>query len=79
MYITSLDKHYNLIEFDLYATENGSGATYVLDLLIDCLVDEFEPMDEMVVTEGEKSYEFNGFQLNEWYEENGKVRVVYVK
>lgn len=80
MYMTSLNKQYNLVEFDLYVTKNGvKGATYVLELLIDCIIDEFEPINEDFIIKDERDYVFNGFEISEWYEENGMVRVVYVK
>lgn len=80
MYITSLNKQYDLLEFDLYVTKNSAnGATYVLELLIDCIIDKFEPINEDFTVKDERDYAFNGFKLSEWYEENGMVRVVYVK
>lgn len=80
MYMISLNKQYNLVEFDLYVTKNGAkGATYVLELLIDCTIDKFEPINEDFIIKDERDYTFNGFELSEWYEENGMVRVVYVK
>lgn len=80
MYITSLNRRYNLNEFNFHGSISDSDAVYVLELLINCSINEFEvPKETITIYDNEKSYTFEGFELNEWYEENGCVKVVYVK
>lgn len=81
MYIKSFDKRYNLIEFNIYGTGAIDDGTYVLELLIDCSIDEFEEngLDEVIVLYADRTYMLIDYQVNEFYGEDGYVRVICVK
>ena len=80
MYINSLNRRYNLVEFNLYGTNIGSDVVFILELLINCPIDEFEPMEGALTIDGsQQMYAFDGFEANEWYEVGDCVKVVYVK
>lgn len=80
MYITSLDRRYNLNEFNFYGTTGDSSVIYVLELFIDCSINEFEALSGVItVHDGDKTYSFEGFELNEWYKEGEGIKIVYVK
>lgn len=80
MYITSLDRRYDLNEFNFYGMVSDSGVTYVLELFIDCSINKFEALSGVItIHDGEKTYSFEGFELNEWYKEGEGVKIVYIK
>lgn len=80
MYINSLDRRYNLVEFNFYGAV--AQAVHVLDLLLDCSVEEFEKngLDAVVVIEdGDQFYMFVDYEVNEYYEEDSYLKVICVK
>ena len=81
MYIDSFKKRYDLVEFNFYGTYVGEKATYVLEMLINCSIDEFDKdeFNEIVIVDKEQSYVFVDFEVNEYYEEDDCIKVVLVK
>lgn len=82
MHINSFDLRYNLVEFNFYVTHITDTTTCILELLINCSIEEFEEngLDRVIIVEdGKKSYVFVGYEVNEYYEEGEYVRVVCVK
>lgn len=81
MYIDSFKKRYDLVEFNFYGIYVGEKITYVLEVLINCSIDEFDKkeFDEIVIVDEEQSYVFVGFEVNEYYEEDDCIKVVLVK
>ena len=81
MYINSLGRRYNLVEFNLYGTGAvDGGETYVLEMLIECTLDEFEKAESSFAIQILGScYVLDDFRIDEYYEEGDGVKVVYVK
>ena len=81
MYINSLGRRYNLVEFNLYGTGAVDGEeTYVLEMLIECTLDEFEKAESPFAVQILGScYVLDDFRIDEYYEESDGVKVVYVK
>ena len=80
MYINSLERRYNLVEFSLYRAEGTT--VYVLDLLLDCSVEEFEEKGlgaTVTIEDGDYLLTFKDYEVSEYYEEDGCLRVVCVK
>ena len=80
MYINSLDRRYNLVEFNFYGA--GTNTVHVLDLLLDCSIEEFEKngLDNVVIIEdGDQDHMFVDYEVNEYYEEDGYLKVICVK
>ena len=81
MYLESFDRRYDLYEFNYYGMDNGEKTTYVVELTIDCEIEDFvkDVFRTPVVVCAESQFVLIGYTLSEWYEENGKLKVVYVK
>lgn len=82
MLLKTYNTNYNLIEFDLFVNEIDGECVSVIEMLIDCSVEDFEKNglgnDFFIETE-RLTYVFSGFEINEFYEEKGYVKVVCVK
>lgn len=81
MYIETLGKRYNLVEFNSYGTYIGDKPSYVLELLLDCTVDDFDKNDfkGTIIISADQYHIFFCYELSEWYEEDGCVKVICVK
>lgn len=82
MYIKSFQTEYNLTEFHHYVNHVGDDTVNVLELLIDCPIEEFveEDLTSIFVIEDEKqTYVFSWYKVDEFYEVDGLVKVVLVK
>ena len=78
----SFNLHYNIIEFNFLTTQINNKFISVLELLIDCEIDEFNENDFtgiFIIETDNLTYVFDGFEVNEFYEENGFLKVVCVK
>lgn len=81
MYIETLGKRYNLVEFNSYGTYIGDTPNYVLELLIDCTIEEFDKDDfkSTIIINADQYHIFFCYKLSEWYEENGYIKVICVR
>lgn len=82
MKVFSFNLHYNVVEFNYFITLINDSCINVLELLIDCDINNFneEDFSGVFIFETEKlTYIFSGFEVNEFYEENGFLHVVCVK
>ena len=82
MLLKNLNTNYNLSEFNLYIVENGDTCTSVIEMLVDCSIEEFEKngLGETFFVETEKlTYVFSNFEINEAYKDGEFVKVVCVK
>ena len=82
MYINFLEAQYNLVEFDLFITQDEGECISVLELLIDYPIEEFEEtmLEGTFLIETDKlTYVFSDFKINEFYDENGLTKVICVK
>ena len=62
--------------------EIGNETVCLLELLVDCSVDEFleeEFGNVMLIETDEQSYVFSGYSVEEYFEENGLLKVICVK
>lgn len=81
MQIKSTNSTYNLIQFYLYISREDS-LTYDLELYLDCTIDDFNEDDFtslFVIETGQQDYVFSGYEVSEYYEENGLLKVICVK
>lgn len=82
MLIKSFNSQFNLDEFHFYMNEIGNETVCLLELLIDCPVDEFveeEFGNVMLIETDEQSYVFSGYSVEEYFEEDGLLKVICVK
>lgn len=80
MYIKSLSGRYNLVEFNFYGTNVGNDTIFILELLIDCPIDKFEPIEGVItIEENQQIYIFNDFKIDEWYQAGEYIKVVCIK
>ena len=82
MYLKILGTRYNLAEFDLFINEVNGSCISVIELLVDCSVDEFDKKgleDTFLVETDRLTYVFSDFVINEFYEENGSVKIICAK
>lgn len=82
MHIKSFNSHYNLIEFNFYITTINDKCSCVLELLIDCLIDNFDEQSfdkTLIIETDEQIYVFSNYEVNEYYSDGSYTRVVCVK
>lgn len=82
MYLKISDAQYDLMEFDLFVNGLDRKPISVIEMLVDCSIDEFEAKKlEEVFSIGvdEDFYTFAEFEVNEIYEDGGFVRIICVK
>ena len=82
MYLKSFNSEYNIAEFHHYVTYANDKVANMVELLIDCPVDEFVEDDFtsiFMIETDKQTYVFSWYEVNEYYEENGLLKVILVK
>lgn len=82
MLIKSFNSQFNLEEFHFYMNEVRNQAICLLEVLIDCSINEFvesEFGDVLLIETDEQSYVFSGYKVDEYFEEGGLLKVILVK
>lgn len=82
MQIKSFNSLYDLVEFHHYVNQVDGDTVSVLELLLDCSIEDFREDDFtsiFVIEDHKQTYVFSWYQVEEYYEENGGVKVVCVK
>lgn len=82
MTIKSYQSQYNLVEFHHYVNQVDDEIVNLVELLIDCPIEEFNEHDFtsiFVIEDGRQHYVFSWYEVDEFYEEDGMVKIVLVK
>ena len=79
MYINFSNKRYDLLEFNFYGL-NGDKPVYILELLVDCSIDNLDVNSAFSVVLGINSLiVLDEYTLTEWYDEDDYTKIVYIK
>ena len=79
MYINFSNKRYDLLEFNFYGL-NGKEPVYILELLVDCSIDNLDVNSAFSVVLGINSLiVLDEYTLTEWYDKDGYTKIVYIK
>lgn len=82
MNIRTFQSQYELVEFHQYVNHVGDKVVNLVELLVNCPIEDFREQDftSIFVIEDEKqTYVFSWYEVNEFFEEDGMVKVVLVK
>ena len=82
MYLKSFNSEYNVVEFHHYVNYVNDKVVNMVELLIDCPVDEFVEDDFtsiFMIETDKQTHVFSWYEVNEYYEENGLLKVILVK
>ena len=82
MKVISFNLHYNLIEFNYYVAQIENDIISIIELLIDCKIEDFneEDFDNIFIFETENlTYVFSNFKVSEFYEDGEYLHVTCVK
>ena len=82
MYLKSFNSEYNVAEFHHYVTCANGKVVNMVELLIDCPVDEFVEDDFtsiFMIETDKQTHVFSWYTVDEYYEENGLLKVILVK
>ena len=83
MHAIIFDKHYDLCELNYYGLPNDKSAR-VVELTVEGSVEDFsevqaETRTPVTIIGTETQFMLSGYTLSEWFEEDGNVKLVYVK
>lgn len=82
MQVKSYNSLYDLVEFHHYVTQVEDNTVSVLELQLDCSIDDFDEDDFtsiFVIEDHKQTYVFSWYKVTEYYEENDGVKVVCIK
>ncbi len=82
MYIKSFNSEYNLVEFHHYVNHVDDRVVNLVELVLDCTMDEFNEEDFtsiFIVETDTQTHVFSWYTVDEYYEENGLIKVMLVK
>jgi len=82
MYLKSFNSEYNVVEFHHYVNYANDKVVNMVELLIDCPVDEFVEDDFtsiFMIETDKQTHVFSWYTVDEYYEENGLLKVILVK
>lgn len=82
MYLKSFNSEYNVAEFHHYVNYANDKVVNMVELLIDCPVDEFVEDDFtsiFMIETDKQTHVFSWYVVDEYYEENGLLKVILVK
>ncbi len=82
MNLKSFNSEYNLMEYHHYVNHVDDKVVNLVELVIDCPIDKFVEDDftSIFVIEAEnQTHVFSWYKVDEYYEENGYLKVILVK
>lgn len=82
MYIKSFNSQYELIEYHHYVNYVDDKVVNLVELIIDCPIEEFVEDDFtsiFIIETDHQTHVFSWYTIDEYYEENGLLKVVLVK
>lgn len=82
MNLKTFNSEYELIEYHHFVNHVGDRVVNLVELVIDCPIDDFVENDFnsifLIETENQ-THVFSWYKVDEYYEENGYLKVVLVK
>ena len=82
MYIKSFNSEYKLIEYHHFVNYVDDRVVNLVELVINCPIEEFveEDFTSIFIIETDKqTHVFSWYTVDEYYEENGYLKVILVK
>lgn len=82
MNIKTFNSQYDLVEFHHYINQVNDKTVNIVELLLNCPVDEFFESDFesiFVIEEEKQTHVFSWYEVDEFYEEDGLLKVILVK
>lgn len=82
MYIKSFNSEYELIEYHHFVNYVDDRVVNLVELVINCPIEEFveEDFTSIFIIEMDKqTHVFSWYTVDEYYEENGYLKVILVK
>lgn len=82
MNIKTFNSQYDLVEFHHYINQVDDKTVNIVELLLNCPVDEFFESDLesiFVIEEEKQTHVFSWYEVDEFYEEDGLLKVILVK
>ena len=82
MYIKSFNSQYELIEYHHYVNHVDDKVVNLVELIIDCPIEKFVEDDFtsiFIIETDHQTHVFSWYEVSEYYEENGYLKVVLVK
>lgn len=82
MNLKTFNSEYNVAEFHHYINHVSDEIVSLVELLIDCPIDKFveEDLTSIFVIETDRqTHVFSWYKVDEYYEENGLLKVILVK
>lgn len=82
MNIKTFNSQYDLVEFHHYINQVDDKTVNIVELLLNCPVDEFFERDLesiFVIEEEKQTHVFSWYEVDEFYEEDGLLKVILVK
>jgi len=82
MNLKTFNSEYNVVEFHHYINHIDDKVINLVELLIDCPIEEFVEDDFtsiFVIETDKQTHVFSWYTVDEYYEENGLLKIVLVK
>ena len=84
MNLKTFNSEYNVVEFHHYINhiDDRNTNVNVVELLLECPIDEFNESDLesiFIIEEDSKTHVFSWYKVDEYYEDNGYLKVILVK
>ena len=82
MNIKTFNSQYDLVEFHHYINQVDDKTVNIVELLLNCPVDEFFESDFesiFVIEEEKQTHIFSWYEVDEFYEEDGLLKVILMK
>ncbi len=84
MVLKTINNDYNVSEFNQYVSSDNDVIFSEVDIVIDMSIEEVENMNVgefklFTIGAGEYTYLFVDYELHEYYETNGMVKLVCIK
>ena len=82
MNIKTFNSQYDLVEFHHYINQIDDKTVNIVELLLNCPIDDFFESDFesiFVIEEEKQTRVFSWYEVDEFYEEDGLLKVILVK
>lgn len=82
MYIKSFNSEYELIEYHHFVNYVDDRVVNLVELVINCPIEEFVEDDFtsiFIIETDKQTHVFSWYTVDEYYEENGYLKVILVK
>ena len=82
MQIKSFNSQYDVIEYHHYVNHANDKVVNLVELILDCPIDQFYEDDFtsiFLIETDNQTHVFSWYSVDEYYEENGYLKVVLVK